>query len=98
MPEVRFHVRWPSGLTRSYYSPSTIVHQHFEAGMSYELKEFLARTEVAMNAASERVRAKFGYACSSAMDTLAQIQETAAAEQAAEVAPRDGRVTVLEMK
>src|SRR5688572_25442798 len=61
MPEVHFEVRWPSGLTRRYYSPSTIVHQHLKTGTSYDVKEFVARTETAMNAASERVRAKFGY-------------------------------------
>lgn len=96
MPEVHFEVRWPSGLTHRYYSPSTIVHEHLEAGASYSVKEFLSRTEVAMNAASERVRAKYGYACSSAMDTLAQIKETAGAEQAAK-APADDRVVVLAM-
>ena len=97
MPEVHFEVRWPSGLTRSYYSPSTIVHEHLKSGASYHVKDFLSRTEIAMNAASERVRAKFGYACSSAMDTLAQIQETAAAEQAVEAAA-NGEVVVLAMK
>ena len=97
MPEVHFEVRWPSGLTRRYYSPSTIVHEHLKAGSSYEIREFLKRTETAMNAASERVRAKFGYTCSSAMDTLAQIQETAETEQATE-SPPSGQVVVLAMK
>jgi uncharacterized repeat protein (TIGR04042 family) len=97
MPEVHFEVRWPSGLTRSYYSPSTIVFQHISAGESYGLPDFLARTELAMNAASERVRAKFGYACSSAMDTLAQIRQTAQTEHGERLSP-DARVTVLAMK
>jgi uncharacterized repeat protein (TIGR04042 family) len=96
MPEVHFEVRWPSGLTRRYSSPSTIVHQHLKTGSSYDVKEFVQRTETAMNAASERVRAKFGYTCSSAMDTLAQIRETAATEQATEPPPR-GQVVVLAM-
>jgi uncharacterized repeat protein (TIGR04042 family) len=96
MPEVHFEVRWPSGLTRRYYSPSTIVHQHLKTGSSYDVKEFVQRTETAMNAASERVRAKFGYTCSSAMDTLAQIQETAATEQATE-SLSSGQVVVLAM-
>lgn len=97
MPEVHFEVRWPSGLTRRYYSPSTIVHEHLKAGSSYGVKEFLERTATAMNAASERVRAKFGYTCSSAMDTLAQIQETAETEQASE-SPASGQVVVLAVK
>jgi len=92
MPEVHFEVRWPSGLTRRYYSPSTIVHEHLKAGASYDVKDFLERTGTALNAASERVRAKFGYTCSSAMDTLAQIQETAETEQAT------AQVVVLAMK
>jgi uncharacterized repeat protein (TIGR04042 family) len=96
MPEVHFEVRWPSGTTTRYYSPSTIVHQHLKTGASYELSEFVARTEVAMTAASERVRAKYGYACSSAMDTLARIQEAARAEAAAK-APDGARVLVQSM-
>jgi len=96
MPEVHFEVRWPSGATRRYYSPSTIVHEHLKAGASYELQDFVARTVRAMNAASERVRAKFGYTCSSAMDTLAQVQETAQAER--DRASPDARIDILSMK
>jgi uncharacterized repeat protein (TIGR04042 family) len=78
MPERYFDVRWPDGKTRSYYSPSTSIHDHFSAGTAYSLADFLARARVALHAASERVRNKFGYTCSSAMDTLQQIEETAA--------------------
>jgi len=46
MPEVHFEVRWPSGATRRYYSPSTIVHEHLKAGASYELQDFVARTVI----------------------------------------------------
>ena len=77
MPEVHFDVRWPDGAKRSYYSPSTAVHQHLRAGESYPVPDFLDRARAAMQAASERVRAKYGYTCSSAMDTLSQIEETA---------------------
>jgi uncharacterized repeat protein (TIGR04042 family) len=44
---------------------------------TYPLADFVARARVALHAASERVRAKFGYSCSSAMDTLQQIEQTA---------------------
>lgn len=100
MPEVHFEVRWPSGATRNYYSPSTVVHEHLKAGASYDVADFLARTQVAMNAASERVRAKYGYACSSAMDKLAQIREAARAEQAEQAgeSPPNGRVVILAMR
>jgi uncharacterized repeat protein (TIGR04042 family) len=77
MPEVMLKVRWPDDTTASYYSPSTAVHAHFDAGASYALEEFLARSRAAMHAASERVRAKYGYTCSSAMDTLGEIEARA---------------------
>jgi uncharacterized repeat protein (TIGR04042 family) len=78
MPERYFDVRWPDGTTRAYYSPSTSIHDHLSAGTTYSLADFLTRARVALHAASERVRNKFGYSCSSAMDTLQQIEETAA--------------------
>jgi uncharacterized repeat protein (TIGR04042 family) len=78
MPEVHFQVKWPDQ-TALYYSPSTAVHAHFKAGESYTIADFVERSRVALHRASERVRAKYGYTCSSAMDTLALIEETAAA-------------------
>lgn len=77
MPEVIFKVRWPDQTTADYYSPSTAVHAHFAAGESYELADFLRRSRAALLAASERVRQKYGYTCSSAMDTLGEIETRA---------------------
>jgi uncharacterized repeat protein (TIGR04042 family) len=94
MPEVHFDVRWPDGARRTYYSPSTAVRQHLRAGERYALPDFLARARAAMHAASERVRAKYGYACSSALDTLGQIEETARAFQASSP---PGEVTIVAM-
>jgi uncharacterized repeat protein (TIGR04042 family) len=79
MPEVHFDVRWPDGAQRSYYSPSTAVADHLHAGERYTVSDFVTRARAAMHAASERVRAKYGYTCSSALDTLGQIEETARA-------------------
>jgi uncharacterized repeat protein (TIGR04042 family) len=79
MPEVHFRVQWPDAQTAVYYSPSTTVHAHFKTGESYPVSEFLARSRAAMQQASERVRMKYGYYCSSAMDTLQQIEATAEA-------------------
>jgi len=39
----------------------------------------VARSRRGLGAASERVRAKYGFACSSAMDQLARIETKAAA-------------------
>jgi uncharacterized repeat protein (TIGR04042 family) len=82
MPERYFDVRWPDGTTRAYYSPSTSIHAHLRAGTTYSVADFVSRARVALHAASERVRDKFGYSCSSAMDTLQQIEETAAEYEA----------------
>jgi uncharacterized repeat protein (TIGR04042 family) len=77
MPEVHFRVQWPDAQSAVYYSPSTAVHAHFKAGESYPVSEFLDRCRTALHLASERVRQKYGYYCSSAMDTLQQIEATA---------------------
>ena len=94
MPEVHFAVRWPDGAQRTYYSPSTAIHQHLRAGETYKVAEFLAKARVALHQASERVRAKYGYTCSSAMDTLSQIEGTAQAYEASAQA----EVTVIAME
>jgi uncharacterized repeat protein (TIGR04042 family) len=91
MPELHFSVQWPDGSSCSYYSPSTTVRDHLTVGTRYSVSEFVTRARTAMHVASERVRAKFGYTCSSAMDTLAQIE---AAADSFDSAP-DARVTVL---
>lgn len=77
MPEVIFHIRWPDGTEERCYSPSTVISQHLSAGQSYPLAEFVSRARAGLTAASDRVAAKYGFACSSAMDQLARIEATA---------------------
>lgn len=77
MPVSYFRIAWPDQTEATCYSPSTVVESHFEAGAEYPLDDFLARARAALGAASERVRQRYGYACSSAMDQLAQIEATA---------------------
>jgi uncharacterized repeat protein (TIGR04042 family) len=78
MPEMRFLIRWPDGRAESCYSPSLVVKDYLVPGETYPLPDFIERSRAMLNIASERVRAKYGFACSSAMDQLARI-ETAAA-------------------
>lgn len=92
MPEVHFHVRWPDGSQRRYYSPSRAVREQLRAGESYPVTEFLTRVATAMRVASARVRAKFGYECSSAADTLNLVQNYAQTLSADEL--ERGQVTV----
>lgn len=78
MPEVHFRVRWPDGQLEQYYSPSRAIRAELTAGARYKVPDFVERVASAMAIASERVRAKFGYGCSSAADTLGRIRERAA--------------------
>jgi len=77
MPAMNFDIAWPDGLHERCYSPSTVIGEHLQAGQSYTVAEFVQRCEQALHAASERVAAKYGYACSSAMDQLGRIQHSA---------------------
>ncbi len=76
MPERRFDIQWPNGNEESCYSPSSIISDYLTAGESYPLKDFVELAERSLNEASERVRAKYGYACSSAMDQLYKIKQS----------------------
>jgi uncharacterized repeat protein (TIGR04042 family) len=78
MPEMTFHVRWPDGVEQQCYSPSLVVHDHLETGQTYAVTEFVERTGRAMAEASDRVRARYGFACTSAAATAATIEQAAA--------------------
>jgi uncharacterized repeat protein (TIGR04042 family) len=77
MPEMHFSIRWPDGTPERCYSPSLVIKDFFSPGTAYTLEDFLTRSRTALNIASERVRAKYGFACSSAMDQLARIEAAA---------------------
>lgn len=77
MPAMHFHVCWPDGESEVCYSPSTVISQHLAAGETYRLAEFVRRCTAALNEASLRVEQKYGFACSSANDQLARIQNRA---------------------
>ena len=79
MPEMRFSIRWPDGRRESCYSPSLVIKDYFAPGETYALDDFVARSRTALHIASERVKAKYGFACSSAMDQLARIETAAKA-------------------
>jgi len=74
---VWFEVEWPDGSSNVCYSPSTAVERYFAQGRRYTLRAFLEVARPALEEASQRVEAKFGYRCSSADDQLRQIEEIA---------------------
>ena len=78
MPEMTFRVRWPDGTEASCYSPSLVMHDYLDRGAVYPIEEFVSRSSSALDLASERVRAKYGFVCTSAMQQKSEILETAA--------------------
>jgi uncharacterized repeat protein (TIGR04042 family) len=77
MPEMHFSIRWPDGTPERCYSPSLVIKDFFSPGKTYPLEDFVVRSRTALNIASERVKAKYGFACSSAMDQLSRIEAAA---------------------
>ncbi|MEO9323141.1 MSMEG_0570 family nitrogen starvation response protein [Nocardioides sp. C4-1] len=79
MPEMTLSVRWPDGRVQDCYSPSLVLHDHLVAGTTYTVRDFTRRSTLALAIASERVKEKFGFACTSAAATTQQITESATA-------------------
>lgn len=78
MPEMWFVVRWPDGAPETCYSPSLVIRDHFQEGERYSLAEFLDRSRMALNIASDRVKAKYGRPCRLALGQLDAIESAAA--------------------
>jgi uncharacterized repeat protein (TIGR04042 family) len=75
MPAILFTIQLPDGAIKECYSPSTVVRRYFVEGEEMSVGEFLIRSRQALAEASERVRAKFGFSCSSASEQLAEIEQ-----------------------
>jgi uncharacterized repeat protein (TIGR04042 family) len=73
-----FDVRWPDGRTQRCYSPSLVMHDYLSLGSDYSVSDFVGRSQAALREASDRVRAKFGFACTSAAATTEEIVSAAA--------------------
>ncbi len=73
MPEMTFELRWPDGSIQRCYSPSLVMHDYLSVGARYTVADFLDRSTQALAEASERVRTRFGFACTSAAETQQRI-------------------------
>jgi uncharacterized repeat protein (TIGR04042 family) len=91
MPVTLFEVRWPDDTVTTCYSPSTVIKESLSEGTTYTLDDFLARADIALKRASERVAAKYGMACSQAVSQLVAIHARAQTYQAIE----DPRIEVI---
>jgi uncharacterized repeat protein (TIGR04042 family) len=78
MPEMTFTVRWPDGSVEACYSPSLVMHDHLEVGNTYPVADFVDRADRGLEIAASRVRARFGFECSSAADQRRSISRRAA--------------------
>ncbi len=94
MPEMRFLITWPDGSIEACYSPSLVIKDYFTVGESYPIEEFLTRSRTALTIASDRVKARYGFACSRAMGQLSKIERTAAPFQSL----REARVTITKFE
>ena len=92
MPEMSVTVRWPDGRVADCYSPSLVMHDHLEPGVTYRVDEFTRRSATALAEASERVRARYGFTCSASAASLDRIRATASRFDAADL------VEVLDMQ
>ena len=77
MPEIRFQIQWPDGSQETCYSPSLIVKEYFTTAQDYSLEDFVTRSRTALNIASDRVKAKYGYPCGLALGQLDEIESKA---------------------
>jgi len=76
MPEIRFDIRWPDGTLERCYSPSLVVRELLPAGQ-LPVFEFMERARAALHIGAERVRLKYGFSCSAALDQLAALERRA---------------------
>ena len=79
MPAMHYTVRWPDATETTCYSPSLVIKDFFQPGQRLPLDDFLGRVREATGIASDRVRAKYGFACSMAADQLVAIESRAGA-------------------
>ncbi|MDX2098969.1 MAG: MSMEG_0570 family nitrogen starvation response protein [Leptolyngbyaceae cyanobacterium bins.59] len=77
MPEIHFQIEWPDGAQETCYSPSLVVKDYFTPNQEYALTDFVDRSRTALQIASDRVKAKYGMACSLALGQLHRIESTA---------------------
>lgn len=78
MPEIRFQIQWADGSESICYSPSLVVKDYFTPNTDYDLDDFVKRSRTALQLASDRVQAKYGYPCRLALGQLQEIESKSA--------------------
>ena len=68
MPEINFQLNLPDGKKTSLYSPSTVILEYLKPGDSLKISDFKSLAIEALHKASEKVRAKYGFACTKTLE------------------------------
>lgn len=63
MPEVHLTLEWPDGSTSELYSPSTVILQRLRPGQNMPVSALRIQGIATLQEASDRVRARYGFAC-----------------------------------
>jgi uncharacterized repeat protein (TIGR04042 family) len=79
VPEVHLRLEWPDGRTTALYSPSTVILDYLRPGERLSVRELRARASEALRLASERVRARYGFACTRADEEESRLLHTTTA-------------------
>ena len=100
MPEINFKIQWPDGQQEICYSPSLVVKEYFQAGETYTVSDFLARSRESLTVASNRVQEKYGFPCSRALGQLNRIESKAATylSETTDKEDVDTQVTLIEFE
>ena len=75
MPEVMLELHWPDGQASLFYSPSTIVYEFLKPGETLSIAELEQKGLAALREASERVRARYGFACTRTDEEASKLQK-----------------------
>lgn len=82
MPEVEFTIRWADGSRFDGVSPSRAIERWIVEGAVYPRSELLRRIRAGLAEASERVRERYGFACTAAAEVVQALSGVAAASGA----------------
>ena len=77
-------LHWPDGQASRLYSPSTVVYEFLRLGESLSIAELEQRGLAALREASERVRARYGFACTRTDEEATKLKQRLAIYGSAE--------------
>jgi uncharacterized repeat protein (TIGR04042 family) len=77
MPEVRLSLEWPDGRRSELYSPSTVILDFLQPGQTLSVAELTSKGITALEQASERVRARYGFACTRTDEERVRLRQAA---------------------